>query len=166
MGAPMARNLLEAGHALVVFDVVPRSVAALGDAGAPRAATAAKLAASQGRVRHHDAALLAACQKPSTSVTTACSPARSRGDPLDRCSTIDPHCAREVAAAAAIARQSDMADAPVSGGTGGAAAGTLTFMVGAASALFDRIKPILRPYGQEHRALRRGGQRPSREDLQ
>jgi 3-hydroxyisobutyrate dehydrogenase len=69
------------------------------------------------------------------------------GVPIIDSSTIDPHTAREVAAAAAKSGN-PMADAPVSGGTGGAAAGTLTFMVGADAALFDTIKPILAHMGK------------------
>jgi 3-hydroxyisobutyrate dehydrogenase len=62
-------------------------------------------------------------------------------------STIDPHTAREVAAAAA--RQGNpMVDAPVSGGTGGAEAGTLTFMVGGRAEDFERVKPILAVMGK------------------
>jgi 3-hydroxyisobutyrate dehydrogenase len=62
-------------------------------------------------------------------------------------STIDPHTARDVAAAAA-ARGFAMADAPVSGGTGGAEAATLTFMVGAAPPVFETIKPVLAAMGR------------------
>ncbi|HAB84483.1 MAG TPA: 3-hydroxyisobutyrate dehydrogenase, partial [Pseudomonas sp.] len=63
------------------------------------------------------------------------------------CSTIDPHSAREVAKAAAE-HGNPMLDAPVSGGTGGAAAGTLTFMVGGSDADFDRAQPILAAMGK------------------
>ncbi|MCG4788775.1 NAD(P)-binding domain-containing protein, partial [Roseburia faecis] len=59
----------------------------------------------------------------------------AKGVPAVDCSTIDPQTARDVAAAAAK-QGVQMADAPVSGGTGGAQAGTLTFMVGAPQALF------------------------------
>jgi 3-hydroxyisobutyrate dehydrogenase len=69
------------------------------------------------------------------------------GTTLIDSSTIDPATAREVAAAA-LARGFAMADAPVSGGTGGAEAGTLTFMVGAEPALFERIKPVLAHMGR------------------
>jgi 3-hydroxyisobutyrate dehydrogenase len=67
--------------------------------------------------------------------------------PLIDSSTIDPHTAREVAAAAAR-HGNAMADAPVSGGTGGAEAGTLTFMVGADGTLFEEIKPTLAHMGR------------------
>ncbi|HLD68706.1 MAG TPA: 3-hydroxyisobutyrate dehydrogenase, partial [Pseudomonas sp.] len=62
-------------------------------------------------------------------------------------STIDPMSAREVAAAAAK-QGNPMLDAPVSGGTGGAAAGTLTFMVGGSPADFERARPILAAMGK------------------
>ena len=71
----------------------------------------------------------------------------SRGIALVDCSTIDPHTAREVATRAA-AQGNPMADAPVSGGTGGAEAGTLTFMVGAAAPLFERLRPVLAAMGK------------------
>jgi hypothetical protein len=49
---------------------------------------------------------------------------------------------------AAAAKGVDMGDAPVSGGTGGAAAGTLTFMVGASGELFATLKPVLEQMGR------------------
>jgi 3-hydroxyisobutyrate dehydrogenase len=63
------------------------------------------------------------------------------------CSTIDPQTARDVAAAAAKQGVA-MADAPVSGGTGGATAGTLTFMVGATPELFATLQPVLAQMGR------------------
>jgi 3-hydroxyisobutyrate dehydrogenase len=141
----MARNLLKAGHSLVVFDVVRRNVDALTAAGASAAASA-KDAAAQ--------AELVMTMLPSSPHVKAVyldedgvlAGARS-GIPLIDSSTIDPHTAREVASIAAQ-RANPMADAPVSGGTGGADAGTLTFMVGAAAPLFERIKPILAHMGK------------------
>jgi len=62
-------------------------------------------------------------------------------------STIDPQTSREVAFDAK-AKGFAMIDAPVSGGTGGAEAGTLTFMVGGETADFDRAKPILQGMGK------------------
>jgi 3-hydroxyisobutyrate dehydrogenase len=145
MGAPMARNLLKAGHSLVVFDVVQRNVDALQAAGA-MAATSVKAAAA--------AVELVITMLPSSphvkgvylgpEGVLAGVPA---GIPLIDSSTIDPHSARDVAAAAA-AHGNPMADAPVSGGTGGAENGTLTFMVGAEAGLFDAIKPILAAMGK------------------
>ncbi|MDF0504717.1 3-hydroxyisobutyrate dehydrogenase, partial [Burkholderia cenocepacia] len=60
---------------------------------------------------------------------------------------IDPGTVRAVADAAAQ-RDFPLADAPVSGGTGGAQAGTLTFMVGADAPLFERIRPVLLDMGK------------------
>jgi 3-hydroxyisobutyrate dehydrogenase len=69
------------------------------------------------------------------------------GVPAVDCSTIDPQTARDVAAAAAKQGVA-MADAPVSGGTGGATAGTLTFMVGATPELFAILQPVLAQMGR------------------
>jgi 3-hydroxyisobutyrate dehydrogenase len=145
MGGPMARNLLKAGHSLVVFDVVQRNVEALTGLGAT-AATSAKLAAGQVE--------LVITMLPSSphvkSVYLGVDGVLAGvpgGIPLIDSSTIDPHTARDVAAAAR-AHGNPMADAPVSGGTGGAESGTLTFMVGAEPALFERIRPTLSCMGK------------------
>jgi 3-hydroxyisobutyrate dehydrogenase len=145
MGGPMARNLLKAGHSLVVFDVVQRNVDALTAVGAA-AASSAKLAA--------DRAELVITMLPSSPHVRSVYlgdegviAGAAGGTPLVDSSTIDPHTAREVAAAAAK-HGNPMADAPVSGGTGGAESGSLTFMVGAAPALFERIRPILAHMGK------------------
>jgi 3-hydroxyisobutyrate dehydrogenase len=145
MGGPMARNLLKAGHALTVFDVVQRNVETLTAAGAT-AASSAKHAAGQGE--------LVITMLPSSPHVKSVYLGEegifaevSAGIPLIDSSTIDPHTAREVAAAAST-HGNPMADAPVSGGTGGAEAGTLTFMVGADPALFEKIKPVLAHMGK------------------
>jgi 3-hydroxyisobutyrate dehydrogenase len=144
MGGPMARRLLKAGHSLTVFDVDQRRIDSLIGAGASGAATANRAASK---------ADLVLTMLPSSANVKAAylgddgvlAGVRA-GIPLVDSSTIDPHTAREVAAIAA--RANPMADAPVSGGTGGAEAGTLTFMVGATPALFEHIKPILLHMGQ------------------
>lgn len=145
MGAPMARNLLKAGHSLVVFDVVRGNVDALQAAGAVAAPSAAHAAAQ---------VELVVTMLPSSPHVKSVYLGKdgvfagvASGVPLIDSSTIDPHTAREVAAAA-VARGNPMADAPVSGGTGGAEAGTLTFMVGAPAGLFERIKPVLESMGR------------------
>jgi 3-hydroxyisobutyrate dehydrogenase len=122
MGAPMARNLLRHGHSLVVFDVVQRNVDALIAAGA-MAATSVRAAAAT-------AELVITMLPSSPHVKTV-----YLGDD-------------GVLAAAAVAHGNPMADAPVSGGTGGAETATLTFMVGAEPAVFDRIKPLLAQMGK------------------
>lgn len=61
-------------------------------------------------------------------------------------STIDPNVSREVAAKCEE-HGSEMIDAPVSGGVGGAEAGTLTFMVGGTDSAFSRAQPYLGAMG-------------------
>jgi 3-hydroxyisobutyrate dehydrogenase len=147
MGGPMARNLLKAGHSLVVFDVVQRNVDALTAVGAA-AAMSPKQAASQ--------AELVITMLPSSPQVKAVYLGEDGvlagvgdGIPLIDSSTIDPQTARDVASRAAQrTNPNPMADAPVSGGTGGAEAGTLTFMVGAPAALFQRIRPVLAHMGK------------------
>ena len=141
----MARNLLKAGHAVTVFDLATPQAEALSAAGAAVAASA----------RHAVAlAELVVTMLPSSPQVRsvylggegvlAGVPA---GAALIDSSTIDPATARDVAAAAA-AHGNPMADAPVSGGTAGAQAGTLTFMVGADRPLFERIQPVLADMGK------------------
>ena len=146
MGAPMALNLLKAGHALTVFDLVPEALQRLGAAGAKTVASPAELARSGVELiitmlpaaKHvkavylGDDGLLAHVPK---------------GVRLIDSSTIDPMTAREVAAAAAK-QGNPMLDAPVSGGTGGAAAGTLTFMVGGSAEDFAHAQPLLAAMGK------------------
>ena len=145
MGVPMARNLLRAGHALRVFDVVRAQVDTLVSEGATAAASIREAV---------DGAELAFTMLPSSphvvevylgaeGLIAAASPDIALVD----CSTIDPLTARDVAAAA-DQRGIAMADAPVSGGTAGAQAATLTFMVGATPTLFERIRPVLAQMGR------------------
>ena len=145
MGAPMAHNLLKAGHRLVVFDVVQSHLDALTSHGAI-AATSPKSAAA--------AAELVITMLPSSPHVRAVYLGEdgvlagvAAGVTLVDSSTIDPLTAREVAAAA-LRHGNPMADAPVSGGTGGAQAGTLTFMVGATVEIFEHLKPVLALMGK------------------
>ena len=146
MGNPMARNLLKHGHSLKVFDVVPDLVKKLTELGAESASSPA--ACSQG-------VELVVTMLPSSphvrSVYTGKDTGILSGVPpgvlLIDSSTIDPHTARDVAMDAR-AHGNNMVDAPVSGGTGGAEAGTLTFMVGGDLADFERAKPILQCMGK------------------
>ena len=71
----------------------------------------------------------------------------AKGALLIDCSTIDVESARHVAALALKAGL-EMVDAPVSGGVGGATAGTLTFMVGGSEAGFAKAKPFLQQMGK------------------
>jgi 3-hydroxyisobutyrate dehydrogenase len=97
MGGPMARNLIKAGHSLVVFDVVQRNVDALTAAGATPRPSRRNRPPPSGRGGHHHAALLAAREErvPGRGGVLA---GVAAGVPLIDSSTIDPHTAREVAA--------------------------------------------------------------------
>jgi 3-hydroxyisobutyrate dehydrogenase len=146
MGGPMALNLLKAGHTLSVFDLSAESVKRLTDAGATAAASPAELAADKQDVIV--TMLPAAAHVKSVYLGDNGLLAQVVGKPLFiDSSTIDPHSAREVAKAAVDAGLA-MLDAPVSGGTGGAQAGTLTFMVGGTEADFNQAQPILAAMGK------------------
>ncbi|MDH4565254.1 3-hydroxyisobutyrate dehydrogenase [Pseudomonas sp. BN414] len=146
MGGPMARNLLKAGHSLTVFDPSPIATAALVELGARSANGPAELA------RDGVAAIItmlptAAHVKDVYLGAKGLLANVSQGVLLIDSSTIDPLSAREVAKAAA-AQGNPMLDAPVSGGTGGAAAGTLTFMVGGTVSAFDQAHLLLAAMGK------------------
>lgn len=144
MGAPMALNLVKAGHEVVVFDLVAEAVARLTDAGARAAASAE--AAVQG-VDIVITMLPASKHVEGLYLEQNLLGRIPAGALVIDCSTIAPDAARKVAAAAQ-ARGLEMIDAPVSGGTGGAAAGTLTFIVGGASAALERARPVLEKMGK------------------
>jgi len=145
MGLPMARNLLNAGHSLSVFDLVASAVDELAAQGA-RAASSAADAVSAAEVvismlpasRHVEGLYLG-----DAGLLNVIAP----GSLVLECSTIAPEAARKVHQAAA-ARGIALLDAPVSGGTAGAAAGTLTFMVGGAATTLERARPILAGMGK------------------
>lgn len=145
MGGPMAANLVKAGHDVAVFDMASaavekavatgaRSRGSVVDAARETEAVVTMLPAGQhvrqvylgdnGILKHVNAGTL-----------------------LIDSSTIDVQTARDVHAAAKVAGV-EFLDAPVSGGVGGAAAGTLTFMVGGDEAAFGRAKPILDKMGK------------------
>jgi 3-hydroxyisobutyrate dehydrogenase len=145
MGGPMARNLLKAGHRLKAFDLVPALAAEARAAGAEIAASAVEAARGVAALvtmlpagRHVRGVYLG---------ESGALAAAAEGTLLIDCSTIDVESARQVASAAA-ARGLDMLDAPVSGGVAGAAAATLTFMVGGTAAAFARAEPILAAMGK------------------
>ncbi|HEY2531094.1 MAG TPA: 3-hydroxyisobutyrate dehydrogenase [Xanthobacteraceae bacterium] len=145
MGAPMAANLVKAGHQVTGYDLVPAAVAALAAAGGWAAASAAEAVAAGDVVI---TMLPAGPQVREVYLGNGGILGRARkGALLIDCSTIDVDTARLVAAAAREAGF-DMLDAPVSGGTAGAAAATLTFMVGGEAAAFARAQPVLEAMGR------------------
>ena len=138
MGAPMALNLVAAGHAVTGFDL-----AAPAPEGVTMAASAAEAAAGQDVVitMLPNGAILKA-------VAGEVIPAMEKGAVLLDCSTVEVDAARDVAGQCEAAGLGFL-DAPVSGGVGGAAAGTLTFMVGGSDTAFATAKPIFDIMGQK-----------------
>lgn len=145
MGAPMARNLIKAGHRLHLFDLNKEALAELSRLGgteseSPRqAAQGCELVITMLPAAPHvrsvylgENGVLAGMMAGAAAVD---------------CSTIDPQTIRELSLLAAD-KGVLLGDAPVSGGTGGAQAGTLTFMVGAAPELFELLKPVLTQMGR------------------
>jgi 3-hydroxyisobutyrate dehydrogenase len=143
MGGPMARNLLAAGHEVADFDLVPALVAALEGAkatdSARECAAGVDVFISMLPAGRHVAGLYLG----DDGIIAAVAPDTLLVD----CSTIDAQTSRTVAQAAAE-RGITMLDAPVSGGTGGAEAGTLTFMIGGAEAGVDRGRPLFEAMGR------------------
>jgi 3-hydroxyisobutyrate dehydrogenase len=145
MGAPMAANLLTAGHQVIGYDVVASAGAALAQQGGRAAAGAAEAAAAGEIVI---TMLPAGPQVRQVYLGPDGVIARARrGALLIDCSTIDVETARAVAASAADSGF-EMLDAPVSGGVIGAEAGTLTFMVGGEAGAFARGESILQAMGK------------------
>jgi 3-hydroxyisobutyrate dehydrogenase len=145
MGGPMAANLVKAGHEVTGFDLSRSVLDAFAKAGGKAAATVAAAAGDAEiiitmlpagphvrLVYAGEGGVLGAARKDALLVDS---------------STIDVDTARAVTEAAGK-RGFDMLDAPVSGGVGGAAAGTLTFMVGGSTAGFAKARPVLEGMGK------------------
>ena len=148
MGAPMAINLVKAGHSVKAFDLSADALARVKAEGGHTAASASEavqgaevvismLPASQ----HVQALYLGKDGVPGllSSIT--------KGALIIDSSTIAAATSQKVAQAAAAAGMGFI-DAPVSGGTGGAIAGTLTFMVGGSNADLERARPLLEKMGK------------------
>lgn len=145
MGAPMARNLLKAGHDVTVFDLSEASVRALTQAGATPAMSPKEAVGDAECVitMLPAAAHVRAVLSGESGILAGIPP----GVTIIDSSTIDP---ASVAAFAVLANQQGnvFVDAPVSGGTGGAEAGTLTFMVGSDVEVYETVKPVLAAMGK------------------
>ncbi|MDX5432437.1 MAG: NAD(P)-binding domain-containing protein, partial [Halomonas sp.] len=148
MGAPMALNLVKAGHEVSVFDLVDSAMRRLEEAGARAGASAedatrgAEVVISMLPAGQHVRRLYIG-QSDSSGLFDAL-----EGKPLIiDASTISPQDARTVGEAAAE-RGLTYLDAPVSGGVGGAQAGTLTFIVGGSQAGFEQARPVLEAMGK------------------
>ncbi|MEG0447915.1 MAG: 3-hydroxyisobutyrate dehydrogenase, partial [Comamonas sp.] len=147
MGAPMAINLVKAGHSVKAFDLSTEALERVKAEGGQSAASAldavqgAEVVISMLPASQHVEGLYLG--KDGQSGLLA---AIGRGALIIDSSTIAASTSQKVAKAAAAAGI-DFIDAPVSGGTGGAIAGTLTFMVGGSDAQLARAQPLLEKMG-------------------
>ncbi|MAN55451.1 MAG: 3-hydroxyisobutyrate dehydrogenase [Paracoccus sp. (in: a-proteobacteria)] len=138
MGAPMAANLAEAGHEVVGYDTAaPEPAGVIAAASAAEAVRGAEVIITM----LPNGAIL-------RSVADQVIPAMQPGAVFCDCSTVDVDSARAVADQARAAGLGAL-DAPVSGGIGGAQAGSLTFMVGGDDASFALVLPLFEVMGQK-----------------
>lgn len=142
MGGPMAANLVKAGHTVRGFDLSESS----------RKAAAGMGVADTGSLPDavSDADIIITMLPAGTHVVAVWSELAGlvrSGMLMIDCSTVDVASARKAHAIAADTGCASL-DAPVSGGTSGAAAGTLTFMCGGAKDAFDRAEPVLAQMGR------------------
>ena len=141
MGAPMATNLLRAGHNVVVHNRTREREEPLVEQGATRADSPAAAA--------RDVEVVLTCVSDTPDVERVLLDAEigainglGEGGLMIDCSSIAPAATREIAARFQEKRIGYV-DAPVSGGSEGAIKGTLTIMCGGTQADFDRAKPVL-----------------------
>lgn len=144
MGLPMARNLLGADYSVFGFDLSEDARTAVVDAGGKAFSTVGEAVADADVVvtMLPSGAIVKSVYEGGDGIFASA----KAGALLIDSSTIDVATARSVCAAAAD-RGFDMVDAPVSGGVGGAAAGTLAFMVGGTAEAFGRAQTVLDPMG-------------------
>ncbi len=146
MGLPMCRRLLAAGYPLTVWNRNPEKCAPLVAAGARQVATPAQLCA--------DADLMLMCLANTEVVREVVfgpegiAQGARAGQLLLDLSSLEPTATREMAAELAASRGVAWVDAPVSGGTPGAEAGSLAIMVGGAATDVERVRPVLLTLGQ------------------
>ena len=143
MGGPMAANLVKAGRTVTAFDLVAasRDQARADGAGIADSAVAA--------VRGAEVVItMLPAGKHVLSVWNEVVPAMAKGALIIDCSTIDVESAKQ-AHALASKHGVGSVDAPVSGGTGGAKAATLTFMCGGEEKAFAAAKPVLEKIGKK-----------------
>jgi len=145
MGAPMALNILKAGHAVTVHNRTREREEELEKAGARRAASPKEAAA--------DAEVVITCVADTPDVESVIlgdhgviHGARPGTVVVDM-STISPAATRHIASALSE-KNIRMMDAPVSGGSEGAQQGTLTIMVGGEAADVQKVKPVLEAMGK------------------
>ncbi len=137
MGGPMAANLVKAGHAVAGFDLVDAAKRTAADAGVTIAANAREAVAKADAV-----VTMLPAGRHVLAAHADFLPAAPHGTLVIDSSTIDVESAKRAHEMGASAGALTL-DAPVSGGVGGATAGTLTFMCGGSDEAFARAKPIL-----------------------
>ena len=144
MGKPMSRNLIKAGHQVVVYDIVPESVAAMAAAGASAGKSAKDVAARS------DITITMVPDGPEVEAALlgpegALEGAKPGAIFVDM-SSISPLVAQKVGAAC-TAKGIEFLDAPVSGGEPKAIDGTLAIMVGGKQEVFDKVLPLFQAMG-------------------
>ncbi|NKC02632.1 3-hydroxyisobutyrate dehydrogenase [Brucella haematophila] len=139
MGGPMAANLVKAGHTVRGFDLLPQHLEEARANGLQIATSAVDAVADVDTV-----ITMLPAGKHVLAVYEEIAPKARKDSAFIDCSTIDVDSARKAHALAASHGHLSI-DAPVSGGTGGAAAGTLTFMAGGSDKAFERAEQILKP---------------------
>jgi 3-hydroxyisobutyrate dehydrogenase len=143
MGGPMAANLVKAGHKVTAFDLVATS------RDQAKADGAAIAESSVDAVKGADAVItMLPAGRHVLSVWGDVVPAMAGGALIIDCSTIDVESAKHAHALAARHGIASI-DAPVSGGTGGARAASLTFMCGGDEKAFAAAKPVLEKMGKK-----------------
>jgi len=142
MGNPMAANLVKAGHSVVGFDLMAENLKMAGENGIMVASDAVSAVAEADVV-----VTMLPAGKHVVSVYNAIAAKAKPGTLFIDSSTIDVDSARK---AHAIAQENGMlsVDAPVSGGTVGASAATLTFMAGGSADAFSKAQPVLEKMGK------------------
>lgn len=145
MGTPMSLNILKAGHTLTVWNRTRARAKTVVEAGAQLADSPADVAAASD-------VTLVCVSLPEDVRAVVSGPngalgAAKRGSIIADHSTVDPTTTQDLAAQAA-AKGVAYLDAPVSGGTQGAKAGTLTIMVGGDEAAFERARPAFEATGK------------------
>ncbi len=145
MGQGMAHNLLKAGFPLRVWNRTPARMDSLIEAGAEAGSSPADVAANS------DITIVCVSDTPDVERVVlgddGVLQGATAGSLVVDCSTISPQATREIAAR--LAEQNvHMLDAPISGGSEGAANGTLSIMVGGPAAQFERALPAFEAMGK------------------
>ena len=144
MGKPMARNLMNAGYELTVYDIVGEAVEELATEGARAASSSSEVAANTSKI-------ITMLPDSADSERAILGPGgvlegAKAGSVVIDMSSIAPSMSQKIFAACAE-KGVEMLDAPVSGGEPGAIAGTLAIMVGGKQEVFDQCEDMLQVMG-------------------